>query len=146
MEVAINLTMEPIDLKAGSLQAKKLSGWEHNPTHQHTIWLKLYWARPSSPEQDPVFPTIIPSHQEAYTSLLASSIRGQTEEARTTVPQWLKQKPHYRKSISMLKQKVMSQMKGQDKTPEKQLNEVEIGNLLEKEFRIMIVKMILDLG
>ena len=40
----------------------------------------------------------------------------------------------------------MSQMKGQDKTPEKQLNEVEIGNLLEKEFRIMIVKMSQDLG
>ena len=39
----------------------------------------------------------------------------------------------------------MSQMKGQDKTPEKQLSEVEIGNLPEKEFRIMIVKMIQDL-
>ena len=39
----------------------------------------------------------------------------------------------------------MSQMKGQDKTPEKQLNEGEIGNLPEKEFRIMIVKMIQDL-
>ena len=37
-------------------------------------------------------------------------------------------------------------MKEQDKTPEKQLNEVEIGNLPEKEFRIMIVKMIQDLG
>ena len=37
-------------------------------------------------------------------------------------------------------------MKEQDKTPEKQLNEVEIGNLTEKEFRIMIVKMIQDLG
>ena len=36
-------------------------------------------------------------------------------------------------------------MKKQDKTPENQLNEVEIGNLLEKEFRIMIVKMIQDL-
>ena len=33
-------------------------------------------------------------------------------------------------------------MKGQDKTPEKQLNEVEIGKLPEKEFKIMIVKMI----
>ena len=33
-------------------------------------------------------------------------------------------------------------MKGQDKTPEKQLKEVEIGNLPEKEFREMIVKMI----
>ena len=39
----------------------------------------------------------------------------------------------------------MSQMKGQDKTPEKKLNEVEIGNLPEKEFRIMIVKMIQEL-
>ena len=40
----------------------------------------------------------------------------------------------------------MYQMKEQDKTLEKQLNEeVKIGNLPEKEFRIMIVKMIQDL-
>ena len=45
----------------------------------------------------------------------------------------------------MKKQKAMSQMKGQDKPPEKQLNEVEIGNLPEKGFRIMVVKMIYDL-
>ena len=37
-------------------------------------------------------------------------------------------------------------MKKQDKSLGKQLNEVEIGNLPEKEFRIMIVKMIQDLG
>ena len=37
-------------------------------------------------------------------------------------------------------------MKEQDKTPEKQLNEVEIGNLPKKEFRILRVKMIQDLG
>ena len=37
-------------------------------------------------------------------------------------------------------------MKEQDKTPEKQLSEVEIGKILEKEFRIMIVKMMQDLG
>ena len=40
----------------------------------------------------------------------------------------------------------MSQMKGQDKFPEKEVNELEIGNLPEKEFRIMRVKMIQDLG
>ena len=39
----------------------------------------------------------------------------------------------------------MYQMKKKDKTQEKQLNEVELGNLPEKEFRIMIVKMIQDL-
>ena len=37
-------------------------------------------------------------------------------------------------------------MKGQDKTPEKQLNEVEVGKLPETEFRIMMVKMIQDVG
>ena len=46
----------------------------------------------------------------------------------------------------MRKQKVISQMKGQDKTPEKQLNEVKIGNLSEKDFRVRIGKMIQDLG
>ena len=40
----------------------------------------------------------------------------------------------------------MYQLKEQDEPPGKQLNEVEIGNLPEKEFRIMIVKMIQDLG
>ena len=39
----------------------------------------------------------------------------------------------------------MYQVKEQDKTPEKQLNEVEIGNFPEKQFRIMIVKKIQDL-
>ena len=46
----------------------------------------------------------------------------------------------------MKRQRAMYQMKEQEKTPEKQLNEVEISTLPEKEFRIMIVKMIQDLG
>ena len=45
----------------------------------------------------------------------------------------------------MKRQRAMYQMKEHNKTPEKQLNEVEIGNLPEKQFRIMIVKMIQDL-
>ena len=40
----------------------------------------------------------------------------------------------------------MSQMKEQDKTPEKQLNEVERGNFPKKEFKVMILKMLQDLG
>ena len=39
----------------------------------------------------------------------------------------------------------MYQVKEQDKTPEEQLTELEIGNLSEKDFRVMIVKMIQDL-
>ena len=46
----------------------------------------------------------------------------------------------------MKKQKVVSQMKVQDKTPEKQLNEVKTGKRPEKDFRIITVKMIQDLG
>ena len=46
----------------------------------------------------------------------------------------------------MKKQKVMSQIKGQDKIPEKHPNKVDIDNLPGKEFRIMIVKIIQDLG
>ena len=46
----------------------------------------------------------------------------------------------------MKRQRPISQMKEQYKTPEKQLNEVKRGNLPEKEFRIMTVKMIQDLG
>ena len=45
----------------------------------------------------------------------------------------------------MKRQRAIYQTKEQEKTPEKQLNEVEIGNLPEKESRIMIVKTIQDL-
>ena len=40
----------------------------------------------------------------------------------------------------------MSQMKEQGKDLQDQINEEEIGNLPEKEFRVMIVKMIQNLG
>ena len=43
-------------------------------------------------------------------------------------------------------QKNMSQMKEQGKNLQDQINEEEIGNLPEKEFRVMIVKMIQNLG
>ena len=46
----------------------------------------------------------------------------------------------------MSQQRNTSQTKEQDKTSKEQLSELEIGNLTEKEFRVMIVKMIQDLG
>ena len=48
------------------------------------------------------------------------------------------------KLIKMKMHRIMSQMKEKDKSPEKQLNEVEIGNLSEKESRTIKVKMIQD--
>ena len=41
-------------------------------------WIKDLLSRPCPSKQDSVFPTACPSHQEACTSLLSSSIRGQT--------------------------------------------------------------------
>ena len=38
------------------------------------------------------------------------------------------------------------QMKEQGKNPQDQTNEEEIGNLPEKEFRVLIVKMIQNIG
>ena len=46
----------------------------------------------------------------------------------------------------MRRQRNTQQMKEQGKTPPDQTNEEEIGSLPEKEFRIMLVKMIQNLG
>ena len=75
---------------------------------------------------------------------IASEGREQKQEELQSCSLWNKNHIH-RKIDKMKRQRAMYQMKEQDKTPEKQLNEVEIGNLPEKEFRIVIVKMIRDL-
>ena len=46
----------------------------------------------------------------------------------------------------MRRQRNMQQMKDQGKNPPDQTNEEEIGSLPEKEFRVMIVKMIQNFG
>ena len=61
-----------------------------------------------------------------------------------TILQPVEQKPHSQKDRQNEKAEDYVPDEGKDKTPEKQLNEVEIGNHSEKEFRIMIVKMIQD--
>ena len=45
----------------------------------------------------------------------------------------------------MKRQRNTQQIKEQDKSPPNQTKEEEIGNLLDKEFRIMIVKLIKNL-
>ena len=46
----------------------------------------------------------------------------------------------------MRRQRNTEQIKEQSKSPPDQTNEEEIGSLPEKEFRVMIVKMIQNLG
>ena len=138
---------------AGSPQAKKkLPRKECSATSglnkSRDNWIKVLLSRAPPTRARPSFfhHKSLPSGS-LHKPLSLLHQRGQTEEAeRNTVPQQLKWKPQYRKLISMKKQKFMSQMKGQGKTPEEQLNEVEICNLPETEFRIKIVKMIQDPG
>ena len=64
-------------LQARILEWVAISGREHSSSYQQKLGLKVYWALSYPPEQ--VFPTANPFHQEAYTSLLSSSIKGKTE-------------------------------------------------------------------
>ena len=63
-----------------SLAWGQATGREHSPTHQQTIGLKIYWACPCPPEQDPVFPTSSTSYQEAFTSYYLHPSEGQQNE------------------------------------------------------------------
>ena len=54
--------------------------------------------------------------------------------------------PKHSKLNKMRRQRNTQQMKEQSKNPPDQTNDEEIGNLPEKEFRVMIVKMIQNFG
>ena len=43
----------------------------------------------------------------------------------------------------MRRQRIMVQMKEQNKTPEKELNEVEISNLSDAEFKTLVIRMLI---
>ena len=45
----------------------------------------------------------------------------------------------------MRRQRNMAQMKVQIKTPEKELNKMEIGNLLDAEFKTLVIRMFSEL-
>ena len=109
-------------------------------------WIKALLSKALYPRANPSFPhhQSLPS-EGLHKSLIFLHQRTDRRSKRNHNLTVTKTKPHYRKLISTKKQKVASQMKGQDKNLEKQLNEMEIGNFPEKEFRIMIVNMILDL-
>ena len=46
----------------------------------------------------------------------------------------------------MKRQRNMAQMKEEIKTPEKELNEMEIGNLSDAEFKILLLRMVKKLS
>ena len=94
-------------------------------------------TRPSSNHQ---WVGTSPSHQEACISLLDQP-HPPGADGRSKNHHPAHRNHNYRKSDRMRQQKDMLQTKKHDKSPEEQLSGVESGNLLQKEFRVMIVKM-----
>ena len=92
----LNTHTKPTDSMTESPQAKQRTGKEHSPTHQQTTGFFTEHG-PAHQGKSQFSPQpVLPSHQEACTSLLHSSTRGQTEEARTIIPQ--PQKPQSQKA------------------------------------------------
>ena len=109
------------------------------------------WSCPSE-RQDPASST--------RAQALVPSNRKPTQPTETTLPtggrhqkQWelqtcnlRKGDPKHSRLSKMRRQRNTQEMKEQGKNPPHQTNEEEIGSLPEKQFRVMIVKMIQNLG
>ena len=52
----------------------------------------------------------------------------------------------HREAAKMRKQRNMAQMKDQIKTPEKELNELEISNLSDAEFKTLFIRMLKEIS
>ena len=52
----------------------------------------------------------------------------------------------HREAVKLKRQRIMAQMKEQNKTPEKELNETETTNLSDSELRALAIKMLRELA
>ena len=119
----------------GRLQCWVASGQTTNregtQTHLSTVkWIKVLLGsdhHSNSQLYSPTVPPIKPLRQPH-----PPEGRQQKQGELQSCSLWNKNDIH-RKTDKMKRQRAIYQMKEQDKTPEKQLNEVEIGNLPEKE-------------
>ena len=88
------------------------------------------------------------SHQEAYSKPLNRlQPQGGGHQKQERLQLYCLQKGDHTKNLyKMKRQRIMTQIREQEKNPEKQLSDLEIINLHEKDFRLIIVKMIQDTG
>ena len=59
---------------------------------------------------------------------------------------YLIQRNKHREAAKIRRQRNMTQMKGQIKTPGKELNEMEINNLSDAEFKTLVMRMLKELS
>ena len=66
-------------------------------------------------------------------------------QAQKTQQLYLIHRNKHSKVAKMRRQRNMSQMKEQNKTPGKELNKMEISNLLDTEFKTLVIRMLNEL-
>ena len=59
---------------------------------------------------------------------------------------YLKHRNEHREAAKMKRQRNMAQMKEHIKIPEKELNKMEISNLSDAEFKILVIRMLEELA
>ena len=135
---------------------------EHNPEHYNTGGQKShqthrhlkthYWTLHCTWERgDSAPPTRTPTHvsltRKPWQATCPTPPTGRNPHNKKEPQTTSIQKGHPKQSNlnKMKRQRNIQQVKEHDKCPPKQTKEEEIGSLPEKEFRIMIVKMILNL-
>uniref|UniRef100_A0A8D0V6K8 L1 transposable element RRM domain-containing protein n=1 Tax=Sus scrofa TaxID=9823 RepID=A0A8D0V6K8_PIG len=91
---------------------------------------------------------ISPSQQEAYSKppYQLQSQGGQTPEVREATTLLSEKRSPHQKPIKMKRQRTRTQMREKGKTPENQLSDQEILSLQEKDFRLLMLKMMQDIG
>ena len=143
--ILLSPTIEAYRLQdwVASGQRTNRKGAQPHPSADNWIQVLLSTALPT--RANPSFPHSSPSYQEPCTGLLSLSTTGQTEEIRSAIPSASRPKTTSQKLPQRKRNRIISQMKKQDKSLEKLPNGMEIGNLPEKEYKIIIVKMIQDL-
>ena len=93
LEAMINSTIDPVDPKAGSPQAKQLTGSATHPSTDN--WIKALLRKALPTRVRPSFSQCqsLPSGS-LHKPLRLICQRAYREAKRTTIPQWLEQKPH----------------------------------------------------
>ena len=120
----------------------------HPKTHCWTLHCTPDRRNPAPPTrtQDTLTDTIFPN-QETLISQPSnpSTARNLHNKEEPQTSRIVKGHPKHRNLNKMKKQRNTQQVKEDDKCPPNQTKEEEIGSLPEKEFRLMIVKMIQNL-
>ena len=88
----------------------------------------------------------LPSGRLQPASVPTSATRWQIPEVKEATTLFSTKRTPHQKPIKMKRQRTISQIREKEKTSEKQLSDLEIINFHERNFRLMMLKMMQDIG